>query len=72
MTATLEDLRRLPLVERIKLVEELWDSVKEETQDVSFSAAQLAEFDTRSAEMDANPSIGIPWEAVRARLMKSH
>lgn len=38
--------------------------------DPPFTEAQLAEFERRSAEMDANPEIGIPWEEVYATTMK--
>ncbi len=34
--------------------------------DPPFTEEQLAEFRRRSAEMDADPSIGIPWEVVKA------
>ena len=68
MTAALTALRLVPLHERIQLVEELWDTVVAEQAEVPLSDEQLSELDSRRAEMAANPSIGIPWEQVKASL----
>lgn len=69
--ATLTQLRLLSVADRIRLVEELWDSIAEDAPEVVFpmSAELAAELDRRVAEADANPEAGRSWEEVRARLL---
>jgi putative addiction module component (TIGR02574 family) len=61
-------LRELPLAERIKLVEELWDSIAEEQHALPITPEQKAELDRRldAYEHDANP--GRPAEQVVAEI----
>lgn len=64
--------RELPLSERIQLVEDVWDSIAEETsgQPLRLSPEARAELQQRLAAHQANPSSSIPWEQVRASLFK--
>jgi len=50
-------LRELPLDERIKLVEDLWDSIAADQRALPLTPAQQAELDRRSDayELDKNP-----------------
>jgi putative addiction module component (TIGR02574 family) len=68
----LNALRRLPLAERLKLVEDLWDSIAAESPDAAFPVTPelAAELDRRSAEMEANPGLGEPWDQVKARTLR--
>jgi putative addiction module component (TIGR02574 family) len=66
------EIAKLSLAECIQLVEDLWDSIAEETQGgATLSAAQGAELERRLREHDADPSTAIPWEQVRAELFQS-
>jgi putative addiction module component (TIGR02574 family) len=69
---TVESLLRqaeaLTPAERRELAARLLEA--DTADDPPLSEAQLAEFQRRSAEMDADPSIGIPWEEVYAATMK--
>jgi putative addiction module component (TIGR02574 family) len=61
----------LPISERLELVEDIWDSIAEETAvSVQISAEQRAELHQRLAAHRADPSSSIPWEQVRATLFK--
>jgi putative addiction module component (TIGR02574 family) len=61
--------RDLPISERIQLVEDIWDSIADETAGgLPLSAAQRAELHRRRAEHEADPSSAEPWEQVRAEL----
>lgn len=61
--------RDLPISERIQLVEDIWDSIADETAGgLPLSAEQRAELHRRRAEHEADPSSGVPWEHVRAEL----
>jgi putative addiction module component (TIGR02574 family) len=50
-------LNELPLDERIKLVEELWDSIAADQKALPLTPAQRAELDRRldAYELDKNP-----------------
>ena len=69
MTIALEQIRQMPVAQRIQLVEDIWDTMVAEDADISLSAAQIAELDRRRAEMEADPSIGISWEEAKRRLL---
>ena len=61
--------RDLPISERIQLVEDIWDSIADETAGgLPLSAEQRAELHRRRAEHAADPSSAVPWEQVRAEL----
>lgn len=71
-TNLLAELRRLPIDERIRIVEDLWDIIAEGFQGKDFPVSpELAEeLDRRLAEYRANPDSGVPWEVVRDRLRR--
>jgi len=71
-TKMLEELRRLPLDERIQLVEDLWDSIAEETSENTFPVTPelTEELDRRLAEYEANPNAALTWEEVRGRIRR--
>ena len=52
-----DDLRKLPLEERIRLVEDLWDSIAADRGALPLTPEQRAELDRRLAayELDRNP-----------------
>ncbi len=61
-------LTKLPVAERLKLIEELWDSIDAETDDQPMPDWHNAELDKRLAALDAGTSVGAPWEDVRRRI----
>jgi putative addiction module component (TIGR02574 family) len=66
-----DHLRQLPIVERLQLVEDLWDTIAEEAPDqaIPLSPELAAELDRRLAEHEANPTAGRPWAEVRADIL---
>ena len=66
-----EALRRLSVHERLRLVEDLWDSIAEDAPDEALPVTPelAAELDRRLVEHEANPEDVVPWEGVRARLL---
>jgi putative addiction module component (TIGR02574 family) len=70
-TASL-NFKTLPISERIQLVEDIWDSIAEETPSaLDLSDVQRAELHQRFAAHQAEPSSSLPWEQVRAALFKN-
>lgn len=71
MNTNASNFRALPIPERIALVEDIWDSIEEETAVKPFFVAEdVAEFKHRFAAHQANPASSIPWDQVRAELFK--
>ena len=71
MNSPISNFKDLPISERIQLVEDIWDSIAEETPvSLQLSAADRAELQRRIAAHEADPSSSIPWEEVRASLFK--
>lgn len=71
MSTVTPDFKKLPISERIQLVEDIWDSIAEESPDsLKLSESERAELHRRYAAHLANPSTSIPWEQVRAKLFK--
>jgi len=65
------DYRSLPVSERIELVEDIWDSIAQETSvSMQLSPEQRAEFHRRLSAHRADPSGSVPWGQVRATLFK--
>ena len=59
---------RLSVEERLALVEDLWDSIAEESAATSLTEAQRTELDRRLAEYAANPNDVIPWDDIKASI----
>ena len=68
MSQSASDYRSLSIPERLRLVEEIWDSIGEDSESLPLSSEQRAELERRWAEHEADPSTAIPWERVRNEL----
>jgi putative addiction module component (TIGR02574 family) len=65
----ISELFKLSIAERIQLVEDLWDSIAAESQNLPpLTEAQCAEIDRRYAEHEKDPSTALDWNTVRERL----
>ncbi len=69
-TAILTEIGRLPVEDRIELVQRVWDAIADSDTPLELTDAQKAEIRCRSAELDANPDIAVPWEEVKRSLVK--
>lgn len=57
---------RLPLEERLALVEEIWNSIAADSGAIPLTDAQRAELAKRIVEDDTRPHDVTPWEQVKA------
>ena len=73
-TALLKQATKLELSDRIKLVEDIWDSIADEPEKDSFplTKAQTRELDRRLALMKKNPNRAIPWNVAKRQILKRH
>jgi putative addiction module component (TIGR02574 family) len=62
------EILELPVDERIRIVELIWDSIAASPEAVLISDELRAELDRRLAAFEASPEAGVPWEEVRERL----
>lgn len=62
------DYRKLPIAERIQLVEDIWNSIAEDAKTFPLTDEQRAELDRRWAEHERDPSSAIPWDQLRSEL----
>jgi len=62
------NLRALPVAERLKLIEDLWDSIAADADALPLPDWHRAEIDRRLDALDAGASEGAPWEEVRRRI----
>ncbi len=65
---SIADILELPVQERIRLVELIWDSVAAVPEAVAVSPELKAELEARLAEFEANPEAGYSWDEVKSRL----
>ena len=65
---SIADILELPVQERIRLVELIWDSVAAVPEAVEISPALKIELEVRMAEFEANPEAGYSWDQVKSSL----
>lgn len=67
----LSEILRLPLDQRIDVVQEIWDSVAADTDAVPLTPEQAEELDRRLAEHERNPTDVVAWSEAEKRIRKS-
>jgi putative addiction module component (TIGR02574 family) len=71
MSISIDDLRKLPLPERLELVENLWDSIAADADQLLLTDQQAEELDRRLAAHESDPGEGVSWSELRDRLQKT-
>ena len=66
----IDELFKLSKNERMQIAIALWNSVELEDEDLGLTEEQLAEIDRRVKHLDEHPEDTIPWEEVKARILK--
>ena len=67
----LDQLRQLPVSERIQLVEDLWDSIASDSSSIHLSQAQTEELDRRLDRYGESPDEGVDWTTLKSRILNT-
>ena len=62
------DVASLSFEERLRLLDELWESLSRTPEAIPLPAAQQEELDRRLDELDREGPVGIPWDEVLGRI----
>jgi putative addiction module component (TIGR02574 family) len=62
------DIASLSFEERLRLLDELWESLSRTPEAIPMTNAQREELDRRLDELDREGPIGTPWEEVLRRI----
>jgi putative addiction module component (TIGR02574 family) len=68
MLAGFEHFRDLPIADKLRVVEEMWDDIFASNEPIPLHPWQLEEAQRRARELDADPSIAITREEVWKRV----
>jgi putative addiction module component (TIGR02574 family) len=71
LQATLDEIARLPVDDRIRLVQAILDTIAQDQSAPDPTDDQLRELDRRVAELDADPSNVLTWEQIKAKVRGS-
>lgn len=66
-----EEAKKLSIPERIALVEEIWNSIAEDSEDFKLTQAQKQELDRRLESFRADPSQARTWEEIKKEFLNS-
>jgi putative addiction module component (TIGR02574 family) len=61
---SISELLKLPVAERIKLVEAIWDSIAAAPEALELTEAEREELDRRWTAYERDPAVGSPWRFV--------
>jgi putative addiction module component (TIGR02574 family) len=68
MHPEVEHLRKLPIAEKLRVVEELWDDIGRSDEPFPLPQWHRDEADRRAAELDADPSTALSREELWTRV----
>jgi putative addiction module component (TIGR02574 family) len=66
--SALDEILDLPVPDRLRVVEEIWESIVAAPESLPVPQSQRAELDRRLKLHEENPEDATPWETVRSRL----
>jgi len=65
------DIQSLSTPERILLAEQLWDSVRDKSDEIAITPEQVKLLESRILALEVDGDIGDTWENVKARITNS-
>ena len=68
----LSEILRLPVSDRIDVVQQIWDSVAADADSVPLTQEQREELDRRLKDHEENPDDVVEWSEVEKRIRSRH
>ena len=72
MPIELEELRKLPTADKLRIVEQLWDDIASSGETIPLQAEDGAEVRRRGEELDRNPEIALTREELWRQVDEGH
>ena len=72
MSIEFENLRNLPVVEKLRLVEELWDDIAASDEPFPLQPWYLEEAQRRADELEQHPEIALTRDELWQRVINRH
>lgn len=69
---TAADTLNLSIAERIQLVEDIWDTIASQAEQIELTEEEKKLIDERLAAFHRNPESGSPWQDVYKRIVAKH
>ena len=69
MPIDMSKILELPVSDRVKLVQSIWDSIAQIPEAVELTEPQRQELDRRLEAYERDPDAGSPWPEVRAKIL---
>ncbi len=66
--ASLAEITQLSTAERIQLVEDIWDTIATQPEEVALTEAQTQELDRRLEAYKQDPAANASWQEVQQRV----
>lgn len=68
MSALPEDLLQLSVEERLQLLDDIWESIRQQPESLPLTDEQRSELDRRLEEHRRDPEAAEPWPAVMKKI----
>ncbi len=70
MNIQVADILELSVAEKIQIVEDIWDSISQNPEQLPVSEAEKLELDERLVSYKQNPNEGIEWKTLKKNLLE--
>jgi putative addiction module component (TIGR02574 family) len=69
IAATLNQIKAMPVEDRIDLVQAIWASIDEEQANAGLTEAQKEELVRRVQDLNSHPENVLTWDQIKARIL---
>ena len=70
MNTQVAEILELSVAEKIQIVEDIWDSIIQNPEQLPLSEKEKMELDKRLADYEKNPDDGIEWETLKKNILQ--
>ena len=70
MNIQVAEILELSVAEKIQIVEDIWDSIIQNPDQLPLSEKEKMELDKRLADHEKNPDDGIEWETLKKNILQ--